>query len=181
MSADYRGPAGRCMVGVTSPVLILPRKSAVIYESWITLNKHTLEISELVPRIMPWQASSTFSPIKFFFPWRDSPSGPRPPHYRGFMITLRHTTLGRTPVDEWSARRRDLYLNTQNTHKRQIFMPPSWYSNPQSQLTSALDRAANENCDSLFSHNFPFRRCIFWATDSFYSVSWCPNRKHFVA
>jgi len=28
------------------------------------------------------------------------------------------TTLGRTPLDEWSARRRDLYLTTHNTHKR---------------------------------------------------------------
>jgi len=26
--------------------------------------------------------------------------GPRPPHCRGFMITLRHTTVGRIPVDE---------------------------------------------------------------------------------
>jgi hypothetical protein len=25
-------------------------------------------------------------------------SGPRPPHCRGFTITLRHTTLGRTPL-----------------------------------------------------------------------------------
>jgi hypothetical protein len=33
----------------------------------------------------------------------------QPRHYRGFTITLRHTTLGRTPLDEWSARRRDLY------------------------------------------------------------------------
>ena len=29
-----------------------------------------------------------------------APRGPRPPHYRGFTITLRHTTLGRTPLDE---------------------------------------------------------------------------------
>jgi hypothetical protein len=29
-----------------------------------------------------------------------TPSGPEPPNYRGFMITLRRTTLGRTPVDE---------------------------------------------------------------------------------
>jgi hypothetical protein len=27
-------------------------------------------------------------------------SGPGPPHYRGLTITLRHTTLGRTPLDE---------------------------------------------------------------------------------
>jgi len=39
-----------------------------------------------------------------------APGGPKPPHYRDFTITLRHTTLGRTPLDEWSARRRDLYL-----------------------------------------------------------------------
>jgi hypothetical protein len=45
--------------------------------------------------------------------------------FRGFTIThIRHTTLGRTPLDEWSARRRDLYLTTHNTHKRQTSMPP---------------------------------------------------------
>ena len=35
------------------------------------------------------------------------PSRPGP-HYRGFTIALRPTTLGRTPLDEWSARRSDL-------------------------------------------------------------------------
>jgi len=42
--------------------------------------------------------------IKIFLSWRNSPSGPGPPHYRGFTITLGHTTLGGTPLDEWSAR-----------------------------------------------------------------------------
>jgi hypothetical protein len=37
-------------------------------------------------------------------------SGPGPPYYGGFTITIRHTTLGRTPMDEGPARRRDLYL-----------------------------------------------------------------------
>ena len=32
----------------------------------------------------------------------------------------RHTTLGRTPLDEWSAHPRDLYLTTHNTHDRAI-------------------------------------------------------------
>jgi len=27
--------------------------------------------------------------------------GSGPPHFRGFTIKLRHTTLGRTPLDEW--------------------------------------------------------------------------------
>jgi hypothetical protein len=51
-------------------------------------------------------------------------SGPGPPHYRGFTIALRHTTLGRTPLDEWLARRRDLYLATHNTHKRRDIHAP---------------------------------------------------------
>jgi hypothetical protein len=38
------------------------------------------------------------------------------------MISLRHTTLGMTPLYEGSARRRDLYLTTHNTHKRQTSM-----------------------------------------------------------
>jgi hypothetical protein len=43
----------------------------------------------------------------YFLPWRNSSSGPRPPHCRGFMITLRHIAIGRTPLDEWPARRTD--------------------------------------------------------------------------
>ena len=38
--------------------------------------------------------------------------------------TQRRTTVGRTPLDEWSARRRDLYLTTHDTHNRKISMPP---------------------------------------------------------
>jgi len=60
-----------------------------------------------------------------FFLWLDSPSGPRAPHCWGFEITCRLTTLERTPLDDWSARRRDLYLTTHNTHKRKTSMPPS--------------------------------------------------------
>ena len=36
--------------------------------------------------------------------------------------TQRRTTVGRTPLDEWSARRRDLYLTTHDTQNRQISM-----------------------------------------------------------
>jgi hypothetical protein len=59
-----------------------------------------------------------YQSIRFSFP----PMAPQPLGglgrliFRGFTITLyRHTTLGRTPLDEWSARRRDLYLTTHNT------------------------------------------------------------------
>ena len=36
--------------------------------------------------------------------------------------TQRRTTVGRTPLDEWSARRTDLYLTTHDTHNRRISM-----------------------------------------------------------
>ena len=38
--------------------------------------------------------------------------------------TQRRSTVGRTPLDERSARPRDLYLTTHDTHNRQISMPP---------------------------------------------------------
>ena len=40
-----------------------------------------------------------FSNTIFFFHGATAPSEPGPSHYSGFMITLRHTTLGRTPLD----------------------------------------------------------------------------------
>ena len=49
-------------------------------------------------------------------------------------VSRSHTeraTVDRTPLDEWSAHRRDLYLRTHNTHDRHLC--PRWDSNPQSQ------------------------------------------------
>ena len=37
----------------------------------------------------------------------------------------RRSIVGRTPLGEWSARRRGLYLTTHNTHNRQTSMSPS--------------------------------------------------------
>ena len=56
-----------------------------------------------------------------------APTGPGHYHYRGFAITLRHTTFCRSPLDGWSVWSRDLYLTTHtlNTHKRQTSMAPS--------------------------------------------------------
>jgi hypothetical protein len=85
--------------------------------------------------------------VNVFFPHGATAlSGPGPPRCRGFTITLRHTTLGRTPLDECSARRRDLYLTTHNTHKGQTSMPLAEFEPaiPASERpqTQALDRAA---------------------------------------
>ena len=52
------------------------------------------------------------------------PQWVKQPHSWGSAITPRHTAFGRTPLDGWSARRRELYLITHNTHKRQISSIP---------------------------------------------------------
>ena len=82
--------------------------------------------------------------IAIFFYGVNAAGLQRSPQYRGIMITSRHITLGRTPLDEWSARRRDLCLTTHNTHKRQTSMPPAGFEPaiPASEWpqTHALDR-----------------------------------------
>jgi len=60
--------------------------------------------------------------------------------------TQRRTTVGRTLLGEWSARRRDLYLTTHNTLNRQTSMPPVGFeptiSAGERPETYGLDRAA---------------------------------------
>ena len=52
--------------------------------------------------------------------WRD-----RPFSFTRFLDPRqRRTTVSRTPLDEWSAPRRELYLTTHNTHNRQTSKPP---------------------------------------------------------
>jgi hypothetical protein len=86
-----------------------------------------------------WQAKLSF-PIATFFYGTIAPCA-RPSPLRRFTITLRHTALGRTPLDEWPARHWDLYLNTHNTHKRQTSMPPARVE-PVWPQSDTLDRAA---------------------------------------
>jgi len=64
-----------------------------------------------------------------------------------FMFWRSHSyiTVGRTPLDEWSARRSELYLTTHNRHKRQTSMllagfEPAVPAGERSQ-PHALDRA----------------------------------------
>jgi hypothetical protein len=91
--------------------------------------------------------------------------GLRPPHFWGFEITQRHTTVGRTPVDQWSSRLTELYFKTHNTHKRQTLMgqvelepaipPREW---PQ---TYALDRAPTGKIFFYLQHS----QCVKPATN----------------
>jgi hypothetical protein len=62
---------------------------------------------------------------------------------RGFLFSLdhtqTHTTVGRTPLDEGSARRRDLYLITQTLYKRQTSMSPGGIRTHDPSKRSAVD------------------------------------------
>jgi len=60
--------------------------------------------------------------------------GPQSPHFRGFMITLRPTTLCRTPLDELSARRRD---TTQHSQEKDIYDPGGIRSRNSSKQVAA--------------------------------------------
>ena len=87
-----------------------------------------------------------FSLQTFFFLWR---CGPTRAMASSFLRFLDHTqwrkTVGRTRLDEWSARRRDLYLTTNNIHNKHS-MPPVGFeptvSAGKRSKTYALDRAA---------------------------------------
>ena len=65
-----------------------------------------------------------------YFHGTTTPSGTAPSHYRGFTITLRHTTLARTPLDRPVAENAT-WQNTTLTRDRHPCT--RWCSNPQSQ------------------------------------------------
>ena len=92
----------------------------------------------------------------FFFYGAAVQRAPWSPHslIRFLDHTQRRTTVGRIPLDEWSARRRDLYLTKHNTHNRQTSISPAGFeltiSADERPQTHALDRAAagTSNYDS---------------------------------
>jgi len=80
--------------------------------------------------------------------WHNSPQWARASSLMRFLDhTRQHTTVSRTPLDEWSPRRRDFYLTTHNTHNRHTSMTlvgfePTISAGEQLQ-TYAWKRAAN--------------------------------------
>jgi len=85
--------------------------------------------------------------------WRDSSQWARASSFMKFLDHTQRRTTG-TPLDEWLARRKDLYLTTHNTHNRYPPMPPVGFeptiSAGEQPPTYALDRAANETGGVVF-------------------------------
>jgi hypothetical protein len=65
------------------------------------------------------------------------------------------TTVGRTPLDEWSARRRELYLTTHNTYNRKTSMFPAGFESTvtavQRPQIYILDRATTGTGERLIT------------------------------
>ena len=72
----------------------------------------------------------------FFVLWRCGPTRTMASSFMRFLDHIkRRTTVGRTPLDKLSSRRRDIYLITHNTHNKHPC--PRGDSNPKSQGASA--------------------------------------------
>ena len=100
----------------------------------------------LVPKCDPrWQEWLYYN--FFVFWWHCNPTLVMASSFLRFLDhTQWRTTVDRTPLDEWSARRRDLYLTTHNIHNRQTSMPAVGFeptiSAGERPQTYALDSAA---------------------------------------
>ena len=83
-----------------------------------------------------------------------------------FLMFLDHTqrrsTVGRTPLDEWSARRKDLYITTHNTHNRLTSMSPVGFeptiSAGERPQTYALDHATTGTGNNYL---LPYKNIIY--------------------
>jgi len=84
--------------------------------------------------------------VQYFFLWRNGPQWAMTSFTRFLDHIQRRTTVSRTHLDEWSARRRGLYLTTHNTNKRQTSMHPAGFeptiSAGERPQTHVLDSAA---------------------------------------
>ena len=110
-----------------------------------------------------------------------------PPHSRGFPDhTQRRTTVGRSPRDKWSARRRDLNVTTHNTHNRQTSVPSVGFeptiSAAEWPQTFVLDRAASGTGAVLHVIDKNYERLtkttfIFIAVDVYIQFSYFAHRK----
>jgi len=118
--------------GEKRDVLVFNRRCLEHYFDWSAAkNKQPLEIH--------WLYGAAYAVLRNtkgnLFVW--GPSRAMAPHSWGFHIThndASRTTVGRTPLDKWSARHRDFWIHTTLTTERKPC--PRWDSNPQSQQPS---------------------------------------------
>jgi hypothetical protein len=110
------GWVGRCMSEWTSE-----RRRASRYDvQWnLYFNEHQNN------KLFAWHISFCAQQLTIYFSMAQQPIVDLVIFFiEASLSHSRHTTLNRTPLDEWSAWCTDLYLTTNNTHKRQTSMSP---------------------------------------------------------
>jgi hypothetical protein len=117
----------------------------VCFSSWWISGKN-LNPFLIVVQFCPVCFVLLFPSFSFFLWWRPGPTRARAYSFTMFLNhTQRHTTVGRTPLDEWSAGHRDTYLTARITNKRKISMSQPGFelahSAGERPQTYALDRA----------------------------------------
>ena len=103
----------------------------------------------------------------FFSLWRCDPTRVMVSSFLRFLDhTQWRTTVGRTPLDEWSARRRDLNLTSHNTRNRQTSMPPVGFeptiSAGERPQTYAFGRAATGTGTLHYIIRYKTQKKIIW-------------------
>jgi hypothetical protein len=81
-----------------------------------------------------------FAHLLLFF-WHNRATRARADSFLRFLNRTWHTIVGRTSLNEGSARRRNLYLTTSNSHKRQTSMLPAGF-----ELRNSSKRSAANPC-----------------------------------
>jgi hypothetical protein len=93
-----------------------------IHCSWTSYP--SVVFSVLLRFFFPFIFLVPFSLFSYFFvQWRNSPSWARFSTLSRLHDHTKYTALGTTPLDEWSARRRDLYLTTHNIQETESHTP----------------------------------------------------------
>jgi hypothetical protein len=124
--------------------------------------------------------------FRFIFLWRCGPTQAVASSFLRFLDhTQRRITVGRTPLDEWSARRRDVY-DTQHSQQTGILAPLGFetkISEGKWPQTYAIDRTATGTGTCLdFMEHFA---CEFWGfwfhCSSLLDVLWVPVVTRWIA
>ena len=90
---------------------------------------------------------SVFTAIKAFFFNGSTALSRLEPHFRGFRtaIDTSHSTLHRSPLDEWQASGIDLHLTTHSAHKRRTLMPSERFEQAVPTKRGAADLRLSNN------------------------------------
>ena len=94
--------------------------TSVLYVCYYMKNIYIAEVIFVICTIFP----QSYPPLFFSIFWRDDLQWTRTSSLTRFLDhTQRRITVGRTPLDKWSARRWDLHLTTHDTHNTNIHAP----------------------------------------------------------